>query len=68
MLTAIRRGRARSFDLMLRKATGDSRVEAWEGPGGEIIAAQRGQEPLITRQTTVKSGRRRHRYSMTQDN
>ena len=53
---------------MLRKATGDSHVEAWEGPGGEIVAAQLGQEPLITRQTTVKSGRRRHRYSMTQDN
>jgi hypothetical protein len=56
------------LDLMLRKATGDSHVEAWDGPGGEIVAAQRSQEPLITRQTTVKSGRRRHCYSMTRGN
>jgi hypothetical protein len=76
MLTAIRRGRARSFgfmrnpdlDPLLRKGTGDRRIEAWEGPGGEIITAQRGQEPLIIRQTTVEGGRRRHCYWVTRDN
>ena len=76
MLTAIRRGHARSFgfmrrpdlDLKARQATGDSRVEAWEGPAGEIVAAQRGKEPLITRQTTVEGGCRRHCYSVTRDN